>query len=274
MHIPPLETTAKKHSMVEHRSAGFDPEKAFPLIDWTEEALVAVRRRPETEEGAASLVRTLLQGQADCPTRRLEGNVHSLPIKGDDAARNAFFTFLQPEQQRKLFRQFVQEERRLPLVRHLFGAPPFSFLTMEEGASAFRVAGVAHRRKNLGLNAAQLPSICQFGKAHLVDALGRRYRVHDVKPDADTQGHHKMAGPYRLLEMDGKTESLLVLHPRLGEGRRPLFVGDTIRLQQPPASRRLWRMEEPLRLVAEVVGCAGSEAHPRVGILSVRCMVE
>lgn len=106
-----------------------------------------------------------------------EGARANEPVGGDAAARITFYTLLPYDRQRAVFRRMASDMRVWPRLRSLFGAPPYGFLRSED-AGMLRAAGIASGRANMAHDTAQAAaSYTQFGAGHLIDQLGREYRV-------------------------------------------------------------------------------------------------
>tara|TARA_B110000902_G_C14294613_1_gene582721 strand:- start:9269 stop:10009 length:741 start_codon:yes stop_codon:yes gene_type:complete len=95
---------------------------------------------------------------------------------GDGRAKNAFWTLLPPEAQRRFFLKLVSKRPFWPRVRTLVGAPPYSFLRPED-EGVLRASGIARGRVNMAKAESTATSYNQFGHGHYEDGVGRLYRV-------------------------------------------------------------------------------------------------
>ena len=194
-----------------------------------------------TIKQAIQLVSDLLERQLERGVERGAGPNEI--IEGDGAARQAFYTLLVDEQQRRLFLRVAERPRFWPRLRGLFGCPPYAFLLFGD-ADTLRAAGIAPRRSNIAHEVRPTASANhQFGDGHLEDAVGRKYRV---VTDPRRSRHLEDDGPlpWRSLGREivlqvkrkprsrGTTTTLAVDFPR---------VGDSITLRENPRLVRLTR---------------------------------
>jgi len=101
----------------------------------------------------------------------------NVAAKGDNAVRDLFYTLLPAYAQRQVLLGVMSSSRAYPRIRALFGSPPYAFLRPGD-AGIVRAAGFSISRRHMAYkDDGHVLNYSQFGIEHLVDSLGRQYRV-------------------------------------------------------------------------------------------------
>lgn len=172
------------------------------------------RKRSYLLDTLGAAFETLLE-QAHAQVRKgaEDGSDLNTATRGDAALRVRIQTLLPLHLQRRLFYELVGAgEEALGRLRSLFGAPPYAFLRSEDCAS-LRAAGVAASRVNIGYASGEhVLNYTQFGEPHLLDAVGRQYRL--MQEDAPS------TAPTAILALDAAAANSVTLTVRIARRTR------------------------------------------------------